>query len=89
MSVYSSGREKRPGIYRSIANIGRDIFSAIKTAQSSSGEVDGGLTVTYDAETKTVIVTAPGATVSHDGAGTVTITGLTAAHDGSTVTIGG
>lgn len=81
--------QKRPGIYRTIANIGHDIFSAIKKAQASGGEAGGGLTVTYDAETKTVIVTAPGVTVSHDGAGTVTITGLTAAHDGSTVTIGG
>lgn len=84
---------KRPGVYRTIVNLGHDIFSAIKAAQSSTGGESGGgsLTVTYDAETKTVIVTAPGVTVTHDGAGTVTITGLTAAvsHDGGTVTIGG
>lgn len=88
MLEYPRFDKKRPGIYLTIVNLGHDIFSAIKAAQASVG---GNLTVTYDAETKTVKVTAPGVTVTHDGAGTVKISGLTAAvsHDGSTVKIGG
>lgn len=94
--IYKQGEVKtRPGAYRMITNRGSwtaldvDPF-ATKPEEPDTPSEDIEMNVTYNDDTRTVILNVPGAAVASDGAGTVKITGLKAkvSHNGSTVKIG-
>lgn len=93
MGFYNIGeRKNRPGVYLRIVNRGADAAQAEAAAPVAPAppELTDEMIVSYRAGV--VTLTLPeGSTVSYDGAGTVTISGLTEAvtyEDGS-VTIGG
>lgn len=90
---YENGEKKnRPGLYLRIVNRGKDAARAAASVpvEPEMPELTDELTVAYTADV--VTLTLPqGSTVSYDGAGTVTLTGLTSVtyDDEGNVTIGG
>ena len=91
MAIYRIGEQKsRPGVYLRTVNRGKNVEAAtVLIIPDPIVPVDG-MTVQYAAGI--VTLTLPkGFTVSYDGAGTVTISGLASVtyDDAGNVTIGG
>lgn len=93
MAFYKSGERKhRPGLYMRLVNRGTDTgrFVAVAPEEPEKPELSDDLIVSYGSGV--VTITLPlGSTVSYDGNGNVTISGLTSAayDDEGNVTIGG
>ena len=95
MAFYKPGEQKRrPGVYIRIVNRGADAVGVLTVTPvepdpSPPIEIDG-FTVLYDSS-GAVALYIPGCTVTDDGNGTVTLSGLTSAayDDNGKVTIGG
>lgn len=91
--LFNAGERKyRPGVYLRIVNRGADAAQAEIHAPVAPAppELTDEMLVSYSAGV--VTLTLPeGSTVSYDGAGTVTISGLTESvtYEDGTVTIGG
>lgn len=90
---YTDGeRMRRPGVYLRIVNRGADAALAAAAAPVAPAppELTDELTVAYAAGVVTLMLPL-GCTVTHDGNGTVTLSGLTsvAYDDDGIVTIGG
>lgn len=99
MAFFKPGeRKKRPGVYLRIVN--RGAASSEPAAQVTPTPIPpvippedpDGITVAYSSTSRLVTLNIPGCTVSYDGNGTVTLSGLTVPvmDDGNgNITIGG
>lgn len=99
MAFFKPGeRKKRPGVYLRIVNRGAASSEPAAIVQPTPippvipPDDPDGITVAYNSTSRLVVLNIPGCTVTHDGNGTVTLSGLTVPvtdDDNGNITIGG
>lgn len=99
MEFFTPGEKKiRPGVFVRIVNRGADSSEPAAIVEPTPippvipPDDPDGITVAYSSTSRLVVLNIPGCTVSYDGNGTVTLSGLTVpvTDDGNgNITIGG